>query len=117
MSASHVTLRRSTWGETLQVNLTDRRCVVGNDPTADLSVAGADLTPKHARLFWDGNILQVEPIDGAPVAVNGKPASGPTTIAAGDWLALGATLFQVGIAAGQPAPSTPFVLSTCVTSK
>jgi ABC transport system ATP-binding/permease protein len=105
MSATPVTLRRSTTRETLRLDLTERGGVIGSDPGCDFPVASADLAATHARLYWDGGTLHVEPVASAPVSINGRAVVGPTSVAAGDWLAFGDCLFQVGAeATGRPAP-------------
>lgn len=110
MGGSPITLRRSTTRETFRLDLTDRRGLVGSDASCDVAVADADLAASHARIFWKGDALQVEPVGSAPVAINGTPASGATPIAPGDWLALGTCLFQIGLADATPlrvtAPAT-----------
>jgi len=79
-----------------------QECVVGMDAGCAVVLEGPDVQPRHARLRVAGDGLQVTPLDGAPVAVNGHPVFGPTALNDGDWLSLGASLFQVKL----PQPAT-----------
>lgn len=91
----------------LQVELTaGDECCLGSE--GDVAICGKGVRSKHARIFMSNSDLHIEAIDRAPLAVNGKPADLPTPIADGDWLALGATILQVGVSLrDQPAPGPP----------
>ena len=51
-----------------------------------------------------GRDVHIEPIDGAPMAINGKPITSATLIENGDWLALGSAFVRIAIAAATPGP-------------
>lgn len=59
---------------------------------ADICFSGKDVRGRHAHLFVRGRGLYVEPVDQAPLAVNGKPVTAPTLLENGDWLTLGSVL-------------------------
>jgi ABC-type multidrug transport system ATPase subunit len=70
-------------------------CVVGSG--ADSHLRLDDAADRHVQLLWRDERLYVEPLGGAPVALNGRPVSGLTPVEPGDWLALGERVFQVTI--------------------
>ena len=98
-TAQAIRLTRPTTRQSLAVPLVAGGvCVLGSGTGADLVLEDAGVAATHARLAWSNGDLVVEPIGTAAVAVNGKPVTTRTPVTAGDWLALGATVFQVGVA-------------------
>ncbi len=78
----------------------DNQILVGSSQA--FAPPGKGLLPEHARLLRKGDELYIEPIAGAPVAVNGqKVASGLWRLYDGDWVSLGDSVYQIKI----PPPS------------
>jgi len=72
-----------------------RDCVLGSDSGNEVVLEGQDVQPQHARIAIAENRPAIQPIDKASVSLNGQPISAVTHLSDGDWLGLGATLFQV----------------------
>jgi len=70
-------------------------CAVGSDDTQPICVGGTGVAPAHARFLSAHGTVYVEPIDAAPVVLNGQPISGRVKVEDGDWLVLGAASVQV----------------------
>ena len=70
-------------------------CAVGSDDTQPICVSGKGVAPAHARFLSAHGTVYVEPIDAAPVVLNGQPISGRVKVEDGDWLVFGAASFQV----------------------
>ncbi len=65
--------------------------------STDISLSGEGIRPDHARLIKDHDGVAIEPVSDAPITINGKPVSGRHPLKDGDWVALGAAVFQVKI--------------------
>lgn len=65
----------------------------------DVNLSGDGVRARHARLFAGAAGLQIEPLEDAPISINGKPISGPAGVVDGDWLALGSSFVQLRITA------------------
>jgi len=72
--------------------------------SGDIDLSGSDIRPRHARLYLMGQTVHIDPIDRAPLSVNGKPVASATPLVNGDWVALGSTFVQIKVDAGD-APS------------
>ncbi|RNE90766.1 FHA domain-containing protein [Marichromatium sp. AB31] len=84
-------------------------CVLGSAPECDVEIQGAEVRPRHARLFMQRGALFAEPIDGAPLMVNGRPVQGAVGVGQGDWIALAGVLVQLStdtVAPLAPAPES-----------
>jgi len=101
----HSTRRGSRAVATLEV---DRDYVIGSDASSDVVIEQAQLRPRHARLLADPQGACIEPLEGAPVTVNGNRVQQRSLLQDGDWLSLGGTPFQIrlsGVATAAPAPA------------
>ncbi len=70
-------------------------CSVGSDDAQPICVNGKGLAPCHARFLSGNGAVYVEPINAAPVRLNGQSISERAKVEDGDWLVLGAASFQV----------------------
>jgi ABC-type multidrug transport system ATPase subunit len=80
---------------------------VGSGPACDLTLQGQDIRAQHAKLLFAPDGLFVSPVAEAQVSINGRPAANKERLADGDWLALGASLFQIKFPEHPPAESAP----------
>jgi ABC transport system ATP-binding/permease protein len=96
--------RRSEKGASINLAPNEER-FLGN--SGDIVLTGGDVRARHARIFRQGQGLHIEPIDQAPLAINGKPVTRSTLLANGDWLACGSAFLQIKIASSdlQTPPS------------
>lgn len=85
--------------------------ILGSDTGGGIDLEGEDILARHARLAVDASGPSVEPIGEAPVALNGRPVTSPTRLNDGDWLALGASLFQIHFLAGEQPQAVTLRLS------
>ena len=88
----------------------DRPSIVGSGASADVHLDERELRPRHVQFARREGEVIAQPIDGAPVTLNGRPVAEPIRVTSGDWLGIGPVLFQVRLAgeAGggrEPAPS------------
>ncbi len=70
-------------------------CSVGSDDGQPICVNGKGLAPCHARFLSSNGAVYVEPINAAPVRLNGQPISERAKVEDGDWLVFGTASFQV----------------------
>ena len=68
--------------------------------SGDVVLSGGDVRARHARIFLKGREVHIEPIDGAPLAVNGNPITAATLVQSGDWLAVGSVFVRLAITPG-----------------
>ncbi len=81
--------------------------ILGSETGGGIDLEGEDILARHARLAVDASGPSVEPIGEASVSLNGRPVTSPTRLNDGDWLALGASLFQIHFVVGeQPQEAT-----------
>ncbi len=74
--------------------------------SGDVVLSGDEVRARHARIFLKNRGLHIEPIDGAPLAVNGNPITAATLIQNGDWLAVGSVFMRLAITPGATASQT-----------
>lgn len=108
MSQIVVEFRSSFTRSSATATFTDGKdYVAGSNPACDLPLQGQDVKAEHARLSFTLDGLFVSPFADARITVNGHSAVGKTKLSDGDWLALGATLFQVNFL-DHPTGTSPF---------
>lgn len=74
--------------------------VIGRDTSAGLVIDDAEASRRHASVSLDGSELKVEDLGSTNgTFVNGTRISEPTTLAQGDKLRIGTTVFEVHVAA------------------
>ncbi len=64
---------------------------------ADILLEGDGVSVRHARVFGNVEDLQIEPIDNAPLTINGVSVHSSAPVSDGDWLALGSAFLQIRI--------------------
>ncbi len=69
--------------------------LAGSDDANPVNIRGSGVLPTHARLSLSEGAIWVEPIDSAPLLINGAAITGRTAIENGDWVAFGSALVQV----------------------
>ena len=80
----------------IAVNLTWwKKYVVGSSDDSEIILQGQDILGQHAKLTFSPEGLSVTPIKQSPISVNGHAISELTLLDDGDWLSLGASLFQI----------------------
>jgi ABC-type multidrug transport system ATPase subunit len=70
-------------------------CTVGSDDAQQLRLSVKGVAPSHARFLSISGAVYVEPINAAPVRLNGHPISERVKVEDGDWLVFGAASFQI----------------------
>lgn len=70
-------------------------CAVGSDDGQPICVGGKGLAPCHARFLSSNGAVYVEPINAAPVRLNGQPISERAKVEDGDWLGFSVASLQV----------------------
>ena len=100
----HSTRRGSQAVATLEV---DRDYLIGSDPSSDVVIDLQELRPRHARLLADPEGAFIEPLEGAPVTLNGSRVEGRTLLQDGDWLSLGGSPFQIRLSGAATQASSP----------
>lgn len=95
--------RRSDRRGSLSLALGEERFLGTN---GDVVLAGDEVRARHARIFSLGRDVHIEPIDGAPLAINGKPINTATLIENGDWLAVGSVFVRLTITPAVPESQT-----------
>jgi ABC transport system ATP-binding/permease protein len=73
----------------------DREYCVGGDESNPIRIVAPDVRPQHGRFRYRDRTLFVEPIDSAPIMLNGRVVAVACAVGDGDWVAFGATLVQV----------------------
>lgn len=73
----------------------DRPSIVGSGASADVRIEDGGLLPRHVQFARRHDEVIAQPVDAAPLTLNGRPVSEPVALASGDWLGLGSVLFQV----------------------
>ena len=76
----------------------DRPSIVGSGASADVRIEDGGLLPRHVQFARRHDEVIAQPVDAAPLTLNGRPLSEPVALASGDWLGLGSVLFQVRLA-------------------
>ena len=99
--ALHSTRRGSKAVATLEV---DRDYVIGSDASSDVIIDLEELRPRHARLLANPQGAFIEPLEGAPVTVNGSRVEQRTLLQDGDWLSLGGSPFQIRLSGAAAEP-------------
>ena len=101
-------LRTTRRGSDPLVSLTiDRDYVLGSNEASDVVIGLQTLLPRHARVSVCAAGICIEPLDGAPIAVNGSRIQQATPLHDGDWLSLGESTFQLRIIGKAPAAAAP----------
>jgi len=76
---------------------------IGADQANPIQLSGRGVLPLHGRLgLLDGRV-QLAPEGNAPLLINGTPATAPTPLSDGDWIAFGETLIQIRFGSGEPS--------------
>lgn len=99
----HSTRRGSKAVATLNV---DRDYVIGSDTSSDVIIDIEELRPRHAKLLTDPQGAFIEPLEGAPVTVNGDRVEQRTQLQDGDWLSLGGSPFQIRLSGAAVEPQS-----------
>lgn len=73
----------------------DQDYCVGSEESSQIRISGSKVQPKHARFRFRDAALWVEPVDAAPIMVNGTVVTDASAVGDGDWVAFGAALIQV----------------------
>jgi len=92
----NIEIRCSHTRERVQIKLSQgRQYSLGSGDKNDIVLQGDDVLSQHGyfRLLPDG--LHIEPIAQSPISINGTLCNAPVRIDGGDWLSLGASLFQI----------------------
>ena len=112
MAGPHnVTLTQSRTRRRLPIALhPDIAHVVGRAADCNTRIDEEGVLDRHALLYWNDAALWVEPLDDAPVLVNGREATDAVRLADGDWLAFGPAVHQVEL--GRPRRRRPRVEET-----
>lgn len=86
------------------VSLTiDRDYTLGSNTASDVVLGLQTLMPRHAKVSTGPQGICIEPLEGAPIAVNGSRIQQATPLHDGDWLSLGESTFQLHISGQPPA--------------
>lgn len=80
---------------------------IGSARPSQVVLKDAGVLPRHATLRWDERGLWIEPLEGAPIKLNGRPLDGPARLGEGDWLLLGSSPYVVTLRG--PAGALPAV--------
>lgn len=83
---------------------------IGSAASSEVVLDDAGVLPRHASIRWDDLGLWIEPVEDAPVKLNGRLLSGPARLDEGDWLMLGSSPYAVsvrGVAAVAAAAVAP----------
>jgi ABC-type multidrug transport system ATPase subunit len=106
-SATIVELKRPRGTRPVPVELAAGACVsIGSARPSQVVLEDAGVLPRHATLRWDDQGLWIEPLDGAPIKLNGRLLDGPARLGEGDWLLLGSTPYAVTLRGG-PETTAP----------
>ena len=101
-SATIVELKRPRGSRPVRINLTAGSSVsIGSALPSQVLLEDAGVLPHHATLRCDEDGLWIEPPDGAPIKLNGRPLDRPARLSAGDWLLLGSSPYAVTL----PSPA------------
>ena len=79
----------------------DRPSTLGSGVSADVRIEEGGLLPRHVQFARQHDEVIAQPVGGAPLTLNGRPVSEPVALSSGDWLGLGAVLFQVRLAGAE----------------
>lgn len=69
--------------------------LAGSASGNDIVLEGQDILERHVKLALSSGGLDLTPVGQSAVTVNGRPVAGTITLSNGDWLKLGACLFQI----------------------
>ena len=91
-----IELRSSHSRERKLVKLTPGKArTIGSSGDNDIILQEPDILPRHALLWYLPDGFYIEPSAQSPVSVNGHAVNHSTPLNDGDWLSLGACLFQI----------------------
>jgi len=81
-------------------------CTLGSGADCTMRLTGRGVRARHARIFSREGRLLIEPIDEAPLIVNGRAVYAAAPIGGGDWMVLGESPVQIALTESS-APAGP----------
>ena len=91
----------------LKLNLAKGEAALGRDPSADLSITGAGVSRRHARVFERNDQLYVEDLNSSNgTFVNGQRINAATPVNDGDTIGLGQSV-KINVRVEEPQPDYP----------